>query len=178
MTTILFQLPFYLLLQVMTLFSKAAPLDITCRIWDLLIRWEWESVPPIYENGGASHPVIEISLSVPVPVDSKHSNQKKSDGRTTTKYPNYSRPALRQASKKTYRVSDVSCYSSYYWGSFYAGKIIKKCTLLTVQVIKLPFLSHVVNPSRSLRLCQKIWLGCGCQIYHGATWLLSQLNEV
>ena len=27
------------LFQVMTLFSKAAPLDITCRIWDLLIRW-------------------------------------------------------------------------------------------------------------------------------------------
>ena len=24
----------------MTLFSKAAPLDITCRIWDLLIRWD------------------------------------------------------------------------------------------------------------------------------------------
>ena len=26
--------------DVMTLFSKAASLDITCRIWDLLIRWD------------------------------------------------------------------------------------------------------------------------------------------
>ena len=33
----------------MTLFSKAAPLDITCRIWDLLIRWE--SLNTLWEWG-------------------------------------------------------------------------------------------------------------------------------